>query len=495
MNFLIRPTDPCCCGSDKLYRNCCSSLTRLPKNPSPELRQRYWAKYINEVITVLLSVLDLGTRLDDARYVTENHTGIDKLRSIDEYDGLEVIDILALFHLPAYELVDEDEEYDEDDDTLTKDSPALALPLGILAAMAEGRFDKSPQRDVLRELMIRPFSWFEVVELVPGESLTLRDLIIDRQVVVSNKMLSENTNPGEFVCGKILEFEGISLIAGLFPMIFPSAAKPDIEKAKESLLEFIKEELDSELDSRSLLASAEEVVRLFVHIAYTQQAGLRPEIRNSDGDPFEMRDLLYSWTGSSVSQIADRITQVLGSLPDGSEPEIVAKDSSGQPTEITIRYVEAAPKDSAMDDVVVAIIEVKPEIVTVAVNSSRRAERLRQKLAPLDDILKFQDEVIHPPDDFDPAPSMQDFDSGSMPPEILEAVKEKFKGYQEKWLTLPIPALKGMTPLEAAKSDKMRPVLAALLDDFEQRDALAQANGNTINPLNVDELRKRLGFK
>jgi hypothetical protein len=36
MSFLIRPTDWCKCESGKLYRDCCSRLTKLPKNPSKQ---------------------------------------------------------------------------------------------------------------------------------------------------------------------------------------------------------------------------------------------------------------------------------------------------------------------------------------------------------------------------------------------------------------------------------------------------------------------------
>jgi hypothetical protein len=499
MNFLIRPTDSCCCGSNKLYRNCCSSLTRLPPNASQELRLRYWIKYTNDAIAVLLSSLDSGCRLDDARYITELDTEIERLGSIDDYAGLEVIDILALFHLPAHALLDDDaQEMTEDGEVLTKDSPALELPLGVLAAMAEARFEKSPQRDVFRELAARPFSWFEVVEQSPEETLTLRDLILDRQIVITSKTLSKSTNPGDILCGKVLDFDGISLFSGVLPMALPPRSKPEIEKAKERLIKFIEEEFDDRLDPTSLTYAAMEVVRLFVNVACTQGPGSRPELRNTEGDLLEMRDLIYSWTASSVSEIAGRVTQVLESIPDGPDPEITAKDQSGQPTEITIRYVEAAPKDSMMDNVIVAVVVVKPGDVKVSVNSSRRAERLYQKLARLDDILNFEDEVIHPLDGFE-APSStqsaQNFDPYTMPPENLEAVRDKFKDYQEKWLTQPIPALNGMTPIEAAKSQKMRPALAALLDDFEERDTRAKAKGNLFTPLNASELRERLGFK
>ena len=40
---------------------------------------------------------------------------------------------------------------------------------------------------------------------------------------------------------------------------------------------------------------------------------------------------------------------------------------------------------------------------------------------------------------------------------------EQFRGHYERFLELPVPALDGMTPMQAAKSNTMRPQLIELM--------------------------------
>jgi hypothetical protein len=79
-------------------------------------------------------------------------------------------------------------------------------------------------------------------------------------------------------------------------------------------------------------------------------------------------------------------------------------------------------------------------------------------------------------------------------PEILGLLEEKMRDYQEKWLTTPVPALNGMTPIEASQSVATRPLLEALLDDFALREERARVQGDSMRTFNVEELRVRLGL-
>jgi hypothetical protein len=392
MNFLIRPTDPCCCGSFKSYRTCCSKLTRLPKNPSLDLRYRYWTKYTNEVIANLLSFLDSVNRLEHARNFATSEIDGENLDYIEDLVGLELIDLLALFHIPAYELNDDDQDQEnvkDGEDVLTNDSPVLQVPLGVLTAIAEQRFDRSPQKEAFRELTVRPFSWFQIINIEPDGLLTLRDLLLDQEFAVYGQSVCEAFELGSILCGKALHFEGISLIAGLFPMVLSATCMPDLERAKKSLLECISEEFDGELTAESLNEYGREVVKLFTEEALVQST--KTELDNSDGDAVEPRRLIYSWTGSSVSQIAGRIFQILDSILDDSQPRILAKDPTGQPQEIAIRCIDKTPEDPMLETDSVATIIVKPGTVSVECNSASLAEKLSEKLSLLDDLLTLDD--------------------------------------------------------------------------------------------------------
>ncbi len=79
----------------------------------------------------------------------------------------------------------------------------------------------------------------------------------------------------------------------------------------------------------------------------------------------------------------------------------------------------------------------------------------------------------------------------AMPPEFLTVLEEQMKEHWEAWLDIALPALKGRTPREAARTPEGRERLEALLLEFEYRnESLIQPE---LRP-DVAELRKELGL-
>ena len=64
-----------------------------------------------------------------------------------------------------------------------------------------------------------------------------------------------------------------------------------------------------------------------------------------------------------------------------------------------------------------------------------------------------------------------------------------------RWLSEPVPALGGITPIEASKTPQGRKRLKELLEEFENRNARVPAGQQGMVVMDVDELRKRLGME
>ncbi|GEM_PF-6308832 len=68
---------------------------------------------------------------------------------------------------------------------------------------------------------------------------------------------------------------------------------------------------------------------------------------------------------------------------------------------------------------------------------------------------------------------------------------EYFQNYNHIWLELPMPALDGMTPQEAAQSSKTRPMVEQMLRELENINLHAERRGESML-IDIDYLRERL---
>jgi hypothetical protein len=77
-------------------------------------------------------------------------------------------------------------------------------------------------------------------------------------------------------------------------------------------------------------------------------------------------------------------------------------------------------------------------------------------------------------------------------PEVQELIRKHLeRHYFKEWPRMKIPALGGLTPLQAAKTESGRAKLKALLDDF---DDMQEARTSTRPRVDFDRLRHLLGL-
>ena len=77
-------------------------------------------------------------------------------------------------------------------------------------------------------------------------------------------------------------------------------------------------------------------------------------------------------------------------------------------------------------------------------------------------------------------------------PEIGEYLAKLSVEHWRTWPDIPVPALNGMTPRKAAKSERGRELLESLLLEYEARSEKATEEFNRVD---VGELRKQLGLR
>lgn len=132
-------------------------------------------------------------------------------------------------------------------------------------------------------------------------------------------------------------------------------------------------------------------------------------------------------------------------------------------------------------------IEVSGNILLVNVNSQERLETLIEILDGVGARPRIASRVTIDPE--------QDFARSENPPSAEPGAgmsKEALDTWQRHWADEHVPALRGMTPREAAKDEQGRILLEALLRDFEHRAATNLQRG--LEDIDVTALRVELGL-
>ena len=271
-------------------------------------------------------------------------------------------------------------------------------------------------------------SLYEVQGVRPGSGVTLRDMFTDAVVELPDRSISTSSQPLDVVCVRLLPDGAGSLIAlGGFTV-------PRMRRDQAT-------ELVRSGDGPALL-----------HWLLTPAAPLR--LRNMDGEPILLVTLEY--------RVKD---------PSETARALERKLSAESPG----RYIENVKRKG--ETWIRGSISLDGDLATIEANSAKRAARLERTLlsaAPGATLLRRDEQTVADatagaraegtlPEPLDPATD----------PAVAAAMEEFIRGYEERWINEPVPALGGLTPRKAAADPKARPGLEALLDDmaWQQRQS------------------------
>lgn len=422
MRERLGPNDPCPCGSGKKVKKCCRvrgapvAVTERDRARFFELLEEYATVQLNEDFTAAF------------RDVWDDQDGSPE--DLDPH-SMQVSLELLLMWFALDEVLDDGKT---PLDWMLQEIPGL--PVGV-RGFAER----------LRSARFRPY---EVVEVVPGVSMTLRDLIDASTVTVAERSASRTISRHAWIGARVIR-PGVS-------------GKPEMERgviglpsfahgAVRSLLEELR---DAQLGTREFASElAYELHRLWIGCHLSPPI---PELRNNDGEAllvtrvhYEVRDL-------------PALERALG--PEAS----LQRAGSGW---------DWIGPDTPRGPLALGRFELGEGRLTVETNSRERAERathLLSRLAgdavahratthedlegTLRDHLKRR--VAEGDATTDPAPS-----AAPIPQAVQEAlVLDYMARHYHRWVDEPVPALDGATPRAAAGKAATRGTVVTLLNDL-----------------------------
>ena len=345
-----------------------------------------------------------------------------------------------------------------------------------------------PGRRYLKALRDSTLSLYEIVDVVPGRYVTVRDLILGGEVVrVDDKLGSKGAAPWDRVAARVVTVHGRNRFTGAV-LHFRREVSQRLLKAFESLARDLERGMRD--DSREQQATApvtremarEVMVRtplfartlsqLWVFDAAMQAQAPTPELRNTDDEAALFCEVRFPLTGDEtrVAAVLDGIEEFERGEDDGAHWRWVA---AGSPMHRAARHRGGGPVSGSSEDAIGATLlghaEIRQQALVLSVNSRERAERGQELLASrLGDLagpsliaqqaLEKAMEVLS-----GPAPD----EPGLSPEEAVEVIHSYLDNHYRRTLDDPLPMLDGKTLREAARTRTGRPQVVDWLKELE----------------------------
>ncbi len=358
-------------------------------------------------------------------------------------------------------------------------------------------------------------SLYEVSSAVPGESMTLRDLVRGGEpVCVLEKLGSQGLRQWDRIATRVIPLRQHSVISGTL-MAFDRGASEALlaalsrvrRKASRDVAAMAREfginadegALAAELTPDRLLGQAAFMVtNYWLDDALKAAQGRdRPEMVNAEGDLIAPTLLHFPLLRGVTAELVRR---ALASLPV-LQPENAGfwnwLAEPGTPVPPIVRRPKGRSFITTMDDgrLVLGTVSLKGRRLTLEANSLARAERGHAMLAP---VLAG---LVGPPltEHVDLERTLAE-ERPSPPPSGLSPDQERaliHQGLEEHYrrvLDEPIPALGGKSPRSAAKTPKGREKVAAWLKTLENH-AAHRPPGDPLGSYDVGWMWAELGVE
>lgn len=475
--------EPCPCGSGRKYKHCCLKAT-----DAADFRWRQVRAAESRLVADLFaqSLKEFGPEF--LRAAVEEFflwTGIP--------ENFEQTDDFVLFFIPwfVYEYVADPHDPDR----------VANAPEESLAALHLRRHfaQLSPvERAFLESACASPLSFYAVTGTVPGSGVALRDVLTGEEVVVRDRLASDNVSAGALLFTRVVTVEDTSIMSGNAPLEIPP-------QWHLPLLDFRKrcaKGRNRTLTREAVSDLSIELRELYFRIEEELWNPKLPEIRNTDGDRLVMTVLTYRLACSPATAF-DRLKS-LSRLPAAEVDGLLsqaARDESGAVTAVTVPWSRKGARESVEGGTTtLGMLQIEGDRLQVEVNSSRRAGRIQREIAKrLGADAELETRTAEPIEKLlaerrdSPRDALDDLEQERLQqqPEVQELLSQQRDRYWESWLDTPIPALDDRTPRQAARTAAGRERLDALFAEFAWRD------GRSDNPMSPDvpALRAKLGLR
>jgi hypothetical protein len=480
----IGRNEPCPCGSGKKYKHCCLNAARAEVE-SPDMLA--WRRVRRAIDGLSDRILRFTAETFGPEAVGEawQEFVLDAAEEYSEFDPdtphLQLF-MPWFFHVWSPEADDLEE------------SPTT--PTRAFLEQRGARLDPLARR-YLEASLTAPFSFHEIVASDPGRGFGSRDVLTGEHYQVIEQSASKSMNVGDILYGQIVRIEGIAMLEACAPCPIPAIRKIELIDLREDVIR------DTELSGTELLWEIEDELRELYFIMADEVLNPRlPELQNTDGDPIELQRVVFDIDSPQLAFDALAHLAVQSSRTELLEDATL--DADGVLTAIEFNWSKAGnEKHAEWTNTILGSIEIDGTRLVAQVNSAKRAQEFRAlvqealgsharyRMSELQSTEKMFEEIRaqraagrQPPQDLEHEALMAN-------PQVRERLQAMMSAHFEKWVDMEIPALDGLTPLQAIGTPKGREKVAALVSEAERH---ARKMDPPVDESVLARLRGRLGL-
>lgn len=308
---------------------------------------------------------------------------------------------------------------------------------------------------ILKRMKDAVISLYEVREHYPDEGFLLKDLIQGEVYTVSEKMATRSLMKWDIFAARLLLLDGKYVIAG---SLYPFQIEEKIELVGDIMKAFAAYIVDYPGSSLKDFLKA-EAGSLFNHMWCDTFVNPKPIfLHNTSGDPMMISKAVFDIVHG------EHLHEKLGNAKE-LERDVEAGN--------VYRWVGDTKN---MENVTLGMITLSKGHLTLECNSKKRLAK-GKKL-----VLKYlAGNVAHRVDSFEkPEDMIEDIrrtppadepDDDEIPADIAQGIYAEFMDKHNKdWVKMSIPALGGLTPLQAVKTKSGRMKVIELLKQFENSE-------------------------
>lgn len=487
----ISRNDLCPCGSGKKYKKCCMSAD---ESASPEF---IWRKIRQAEADLLIPLIEyavdrFGNEIlqyaSDMFWVEEEFAQY----ASDLPDMKFVFSLWAVFNCDVMDFIEETEWALE----------ILKLEEVSIARLYLEEHDEklNPfQRRYIQEIISRPYSFFQVMDVSAGKTLTLRDLFLNQTHVVIEKQASRPEIKGAILFTRVISMDGVSVMTGCMAFPIPPHYQASFIDFRNEMKEIAKNPVTPEL----LMEYEFELRERFFEIVAEAQNPKLPELHNTDGDPLAPVKLKYH-LNCSPTEAFDCLKSLAAGVDDTKLLMDTDLNPAGELKRIHFSWLKKGnAKNPGWENTVMGTIKINGNQMNIEVNSVNRAETIKKEIKKrLGKRAAYQTSVITS------IPKMMeksresgtatlspkertDHDKLMQIPEVKAKITEMAKKHWDSWVDIALPALGNLTPREATKDPVGREKLDGIFLHFE---SMNRSHGiNEFSP-DIVNLKKILGI-
>jgi hypothetical protein len=472
--------DPCPCGSGKKYKKCCLAKEDMAvANLTWMLMRRTEGELIPTLLKHAAKFYGLEA-LDEAW----DEFSLWKDVPMDPSSQPE----LDTAFLPwfVFNWIPDNAEIPEEEHL-----PEMPVAMHYLETKGS-RLDTFQQR-FIREICSQHYSFFMVTDVVPGESLTLRDLILGGEITVHERQASATLLKASIIFTRIITMDDASIMVGCAPTVIPPTYHNYFIDIRKNMAKDFPN-----YDQRFLLDFDLELRTMYYDIRETLSNPALPQLHNTDGDVLQLTKLYYILTCPPRQAFNALATLSLAEDVDAFIQE-GKLDKHGELVSIELPWLKKGNLTHASwENTVMGHMAIDGNLLTIDVNSQERADEIKCELesrlgnqasfrnALIQSSEKMLEEIANRPAGVNLEPQRNE---DLQTPEVQAMLKEMSEQHWRGWLDTSIPALKDQTPREAVKTATGRERLEALLWQFEGQSKSLQS----FAP-DVKALRQELGL-